>query len=104
MTPFLGYQAGGTRGRALVNGAETVSIHGQPIPVEAEILSLHGLSAHADQAELVRWFDDLPGSPDQIFLNHGEDQSRKALAAVLQSGDSSRPRPQLPVIGDEVDW
>jgi metallo-beta-lactamase family protein len=101
---FVGYQAGGTRGRALVNGAETVSIHGQPIPVEAEILSLHGLSAHADQAELVCWFDDLPGIPDQIFLNHGEDQPRKALAAVLQSGDSSRPRPQLPVIGDEVDW
>ena len=99
---FVGYQAGGTRGRALVDGAQTVSIHGQPIPVKAEILSLHGLSAHADQAELVRWFGDLPGSPDQIYLNHGEDQSRKALASVLRSEGSVRPR--LPTIGDEFAW
>lgn len=101
---FVGYQAGGTRGRALVDGAETVSIHGQPVPVEAEILSLHGLSAHADQKELVRWFEDLPATPDRIFLNHGEDQSRKALAAVLGSGGSSRPRPKLPTNGDEFTW
>ena len=101
---FVGYQAGGTRGRALVDGAETVSIHGQPVPVEAEILSLHGLSAHADQAELVRWFGDLPAVPGQVFLNHGEDQSRKALAAVLGSGDASRPRPQLPANGDAFRW
>ncbi len=101
---FVGYQAGGTRGRALVDGAETVSIHGQPIPVEAEILLLHGLSAHADQGELVRWFEDLPGTPGQVFLNHGEDQSRKALAAVLRSGDPPRPQPQLPTNGDEATW
>ncbi len=101
---FVGYQAGGTRGRALVDGAETVSIHGQPIPVEAEILLLHGLSAHADQGELVRWFEDLPSTPGQVFLNHGEDQSRKALAAVLRSGDSPRPRAQLPTNGDEATW
>jgi metallo-beta-lactamase family protein len=99
---FVGYQAGGTRGRALVDGARTVSIHGQPIPVEAEILSLQGLSAHADQAELLRWFEALPASPPRIFLNHGEDQSRKALAAILASRGSVRP--QLPVNGEDVDW
>ena len=99
---FVGYQAGGTRGRALVDGAETVSIHGQPVPVEAEILSLHGLSAHADQSELVRWFEELPAHPGQIFLNHGEDQSRKALAAILQSVGSVKP--QLPVNGDDIAW
>jgi metallo-beta-lactamase family protein len=99
---FVGYQAGGTRGRALVDGAKTVSIHGQPVPVEAEILLLHGLSAHADQGELVRWCRDLPAGPDQIFLNHGEDQSRKALAAVLHSHGSVRP--QLPSNGDEIAW
>lgn len=99
---FVGYQAGGTRGRALVDGAKTVSIHGQPVPVEAEIQLLHGLSAHADQGELVRWFGDLPGSPGEIFLNHGEDQSRKALAAVLQSHGAVRPR--LPSNGDRIAW
>ena len=99
---FVGYQAGGTRGRALVDGARTVSIHGQPVPVEAEIQLLHGLSAHADQGELVRWFGDLPGSPGEIFLNHGEDQSRKALAAVLQSHGAVRP--QLPSNGDRTAW
>jgi len=99
---FVGYQAGGTRGRALVGGAKTVGIHGQPIPVEAEILSLHGLSAHADQGELVRWYEELPGSPGRIFLNHGEDQPRKALEAILRSRGATRP--QLPANGDEVAW
>jgi metallo-beta-lactamase family protein len=85
-----------------VGGAKTVGIHGQPIPVEAEILSLHGLSAHADQGELVRWYEELPGSPGRIYLNHGEDQPRKSLEAILRSRGATRP--QLPANGDEVAW
>lgn len=99
---FTGYQAAGTRGRALVNGARSVAIHGDLIPVRAEIVSLHGLSAHADQSELLRWCRSLPGEPQRIFLNHGEDPPRKALAAALEEGGF--PRPRLPASGEKVPW
>ena len=70
--------------------------------VEAEIHQLHGLSAHADQAELLRWLATLPGQPARIFLNHGEDHSRKVLsAAVVQTGLN---RPELPANGTSVPW
>ncbi len=100
---FVGYQAGGTRGRALIEGARTVAIHGDRIPVRAEISSLHGLSAHADQAELVRWCRALAGSPRRVFLNHGEDPARKALAATLAEEDGW-PRPHLPWNRETVPW
>ncbi len=99
---FVGYQASGTRGRALVNGVESVAIHGERIPVRAEVLGLHGLSAHADQDELLRWYAALPASPERVFLNHGEDPSRKALAAALR--EESGTRCALPHTGDVSDW
>jgi metallo-beta-lactamase family protein len=99
---FVGYQAGGTRGRALVDGARFVGIHGENIPVRAEIKSLHGLSAHADRDELIRWCRALPAAPRRIFLNHGEDPARKALAAALV--EAGYPRPTLPRVGESVDW
>lgn len=99
---FVGYQAAGTRGRALVDGAQTVSIHGRPIDSRAEIVRLTGLSAHADRDELLRWCAALPGAPSRIFLNHGEDPARKALAAALEA--KGWPRPELPLSGDRFDW
>ena len=99
---FVGYQAGGTRGRALLNGARTVGIHGEHIPVKAEIMSLQGLSAHADQEELLRWCEELPAPPQRIFLNHGEDPARKALAAKLAA--MGLPRPRLPLSEESVPW
>ncbi len=99
---FVGYQAAGTRGRALVDGAQAVAIHGEPVPVAAEIIALQGLSAHADQAELLRWCGALPGTPARVFLNHGEDPARKALAAALQR--LGWPRPELPLRGHSVPW
>lgn len=99
---FTGYQAAGTRGRALVEGADTVAIHGHRVEVKAEIHQLHGLSAHADREELLRWCRALPGAPGRIFLNHGEDPPRKALAAALQ--ELGWPRPELPAFGDSVPW
>ena len=99
---FVGFQASGTRGRALLNGAETVAIHGQPIDVRAEIVGLHGLSAHADRDELLRWCRNLPGAPGRIFLNHGEDPARKSLAASLVGAGLTRA--VLPAIGDTVPW
>ncbi len=99
---FVGYQAGGTRGRALLDGARTVAIHGEPIPVHAEILSIQGLSAHADAGELLRWCDAMPGRPERVFLNHGEDAARKALAAELVR--QGLPRPERPWPGDTFRW
>jgi metallo-beta-lactamase family protein len=99
---FVGYQAGGTRGRALVDGARRIAIHGEPVPVRAEVMALHGLSAHADCDEILRWCETLPGRPERIFLNHGEDPSRKALAAALTA--KGFPRPELPYVGHSVSW
>lgn len=99
---FVGYQAAGTRGRALVDGARMVAIHGDPIPVRAEIRVLHGLSAHADQNELLRWAAALPARPPRIFLNHGEDPPRKTLAAALRAAGFARP--ELPMTGEAVAW
>lgn len=99
---FTGYQAAGTRGRALVDGADVVGIHGHRVAVEAEIHQLHGLSAHADREELLRWCQALPGAPRRIFLNHGEDPARKALAAALE--ELGWPKPVLPHSGDSVPW
>jgi metallo-beta-lactamase family protein len=100
---FVGYQAGGTRGRALTDGAPSVAIHGDRIAVRAEISSLHGLSAHADQEELVRWCRDLPAAPPRVFLNHGEDPARKVLAAVLAEEDGWS-RPHLPWNRETAPW
>jgi len=100
---FVGYQASGTRGRALVEGAQEVVIHGRAVPVRARIVYLAQLSAHADRDELLRWCRALPGPPpERVFLNHGEDHARKALErAIVGLG---WPRPDLPVTGDRVDF
>lgn len=100
---FVGYQAAGTRGRALVDGAETIAIHGQTVWVKAKVRQLNGLSAHADRDELIRWCRALPAPPQRIFLNHGEDPARKALAVAIAE-ELGWPRPQLPLTGEAVPW
>jgi metallo-beta-lactamase family protein len=100
---FVGYQGAGTRGRALVDGAETIAIHGQMVWVKAKIHQLQGLSAHADRDELLRWCRALPAPPQRIFLNHGEDPARKALAAAI-TDELGWPRPVLPLTGESVPW
>jgi metallo-beta-lactamase family protein len=99
---FVGFQGAGTRGRALVDGADTVAIHGQTVRVRAQIHQLHGLSAHADHGELLRWCQALPGVPARIFLNHGEDPARKALSTAI--AEMGWPRPDLPKTGATVPW
>ncbi len=100
---FVGYQAAGTRGRALIDGAETIAIHGQSVWVKARIHQLNGLSAHADRDELLRWCRALPAPPQRIFLNHGEDPARKALAAAI-ADELGWPRPRLPLSGESEPW
>lgn len=100
---FVGYQAAGTRGRAMLQGADVVVVHGRQIEVRASIHDLQTLSAHADREELARWCRALPSPPGRVFLNHGEDPARKALEAAL-AAEPSWPRPVLPEMGDVVEW
>ncbi len=84
LVAFVGYQAAGTRGRALVDGAKHVKIHGQRVPVNAEIIRLDAFSAHADADELVRWLREAGGIPGRVALVHGEQDAREALAKRLR--------------------
>ena len=100
---FVGFQAAGTLGRALVDGAEAVAIHGQAVRVRAQVHQIHGMSAHADREELLRWCDALPGRPERVFLNHGEDPARKALRVALAEKEGW-PLAHLPLTGEKVPW
>jgi metallo-beta-lactamase family protein len=76
---FVGYQAAGTRGRALVDGAREVKIHGQMISVAARVARNDSMSAHADRNEILRWLATLPAAPQRLFLVHGEPIPMDAL-------------------------
>jgi metallo-beta-lactamase family protein len=76
---FSGYQAGGTRGAAMVRGAETVKIHGRHIPVKAEVDNLSMLSAHADADEIMAWLGRFQEPPRRTFVTHGEPEASDAL-------------------------
>ena len=69
---FVGFQAEGTRGRALVDGAKAVKIHGAMVPVAARIERIDSMSAHADADEIVRWLKTFSRPPQQMYLVHGE--------------------------------
>lgn len=81
---FAGYQAPGTRGRALLNGAEAIKMFGEHIPVRAEIRQTDAFSAHADQSEVLRWLGGFERPPDQTYLVHGEPPAAEALAAAIR--------------------
>ncbi|MFA7668016.1 MAG: MBL fold metallo-hydrolase [Burkholderiaceae bacterium] len=76
---FAGYQAAGTRGATMVSGASKVKIHGQYIPIRAEVHNLSMLSAHADTDEIMRWLGGFETAPSHCFLNHGEPQAADTL-------------------------
>lgn len=80
---FVGFQAAGTRGEALLNGAQDIKIHGVYHPVRAEIARLDSLSAHADADELVKWASTAQSKPKNVFLVHGEPSSQDALRLKL---------------------
>ena len=86
---FTGFQAAGTLGRRIVDGAKSVRIFSEEIPVRAKIHTIGGLSAHADQAELLAWLHHFRRPPKQTFVVHGE----AAAAAAFRD-----------VIGRELKW
>lgn len=81
---FIGYQAIGTLGRQIVDGAKKVRILGQEYPVKARVAQLHGFSAHADRDELVHWLSSLEKPPRQLFVVHGEEESSQQFADHLR--------------------
>jgi len=80
---FVGYQAAGTRGRDLVDGATTVKLLGRLVPVAARIERLDSMSAHADAGEISRWLAGFSRSPHTTYLVHGEPTALAALAARI---------------------
>ena len=83
---FVGYQAAGTRGRVLCDGAKQVKIHGQFVPVAARIERIDSMSAHADAGEIMRWLGGFVRPPSMTYLVHGEDGPLQALAERIISG------------------
>ncbi len=81
---FAGYQAAGTRGAAMVDGAESVKIHGEYVPVRAEVANLSALSAHADADEILRWMRGFARPPRMTFITHGEPTASDVLRRRIE--------------------
>ncbi len=81
---LAGYQAEGTRGRLLQDGAEEIKMLGQLVPVRATIKMLDGFSAHADQGEILRWLRTFKKAPRKTYIVHGEPAAASALAQVIR--------------------
>lgn len=91
---FVGYQAEGTRGRKLLDGEKEIKIYGQLIPFNMKVEEVEGLSAHADQTELLDWLSKIKKQPQKVFIMHGEKVSAIAFQEKLQqtrSWDSEIP-------------
>ncbi len=98
---FTGFQAGGTRGAAIVGGAKAVKIHGGYVDIRAEVHNLHMLSAHADAEQIIGWLKNFEAPPRRTFVTHGEpaasDALRRRISEVLNWDCTT------PAINDRVD-
>jgi metallo-beta-lactamase family protein len=101
MILLAGFQAEGTRGRALEQGAKTLRMYGEDVPVAAEVVNLRQFSAHAGKSELMRWLTGLPAPPRQTYLVHGEPAASAALKFTIES--NFRWRVSLPTYLQTVD-
>ena len=98
---FVGYQAAGTLGRIIYDGADRVKIFGENIDVAAEIRLLQGISGHADQNGLLAWISSCRKKPDYVFVNHGDEDSCTGFAKILS--DQYGARAMAPCSGSEFD-
>jgi metallo-beta-lactamase family protein len=97
---LAGFQAEGTRGRALLEGAPWVRIHGQDIHIKARLATVDGMSAHADANELETWFRAGKKLPNTVFLVHGEDVQLKAMAKRVEAAGIEAV---IPVLGERFE-
>ena len=81
---FVGYQAVGTRGQMLRDGAREIKIHGEMVPVRAQIRNIEVFSGHADSTEILRWLQSFKQPPKMTFVVHGEPEASGALAGEIQ--------------------
>jgi metallo-beta-lactamase family protein len=81
---LVGYQAAGTRGRALLDGATRLRMYGKDLPVRARVEVIDGLSAHGDQSEILRWLGGFRKPPTQTYLVHGEPEPARVLTQVIR--------------------
>ncbi len=98
---LVGYQAEGTRGRALLEGAKEVKLHGKYFQVNAKIENIQGLSAHADQKGLIEWMGQLKKEPERIFIVHGEAQSADAFRVKIK--DVYGWESEIPTLNETID-
>ncbi len=98
---FVGHQAQGTRGRYLLDGAREVAIYGRKVSVRAGIFNISGLSAHADEDELLEWLEHFETAPAMTYLVHGEPEASEALAATIRRRLGWQVT--VPSYGDQVD-
>ncbi len=80
---LVGYQGEGTGGRALQDGAQFLRVHGQEVPVKAEVVTIGQLSAHAGRSELLRWLSGFTAAPRKTFLVHGEPTALDSFEAAI---------------------
>jgi metallo-beta-lactamase family protein len=81
---FAGFQAAGTRGAAMLDGAEEIKIHGEYVPVKASVESITNLSAHADYAEILDWLRGFESAPKKTFIVHGEPVAADAMRRHIE--------------------
>jgi metallo-beta-lactamase family protein len=98
---FVGFQAAGTLGRRIVDGARSVRIFGEEYPVRARVFTIGGLSAHADQSALLGWLGGFRKAPRQCFVVHGEPLAANALRDEIEK--RLRWRASLPAAGQTID-
>ena len=98
---ITGYQAAGTLGRALLDGASSVRIHKGQVPVLAEVRDLKGLSGHADASEMLRWLGGVKARPQTVFVTHGEADAAEALAARVTRERGFEAK--VPAMGESFD-
>lgn len=84
MVLFAGFQAAGTRGAAMVAGAEWIRIHGEDIPVRAEVVNIDAFSAHADYEELISWLKNMAKASGRLFLTHGEPAAAESFKSNIK--------------------
>src|SRR4030095_175270 len=81
---IVGFQSPGTTGRKLVDGAKTLMMFGEEVPVRASVHTMGGFSAHADQSGLLDWYGVMAPSRPRTIVTHGEDRARIALSNLLE--------------------
>ena len=81
---IVGFQVAGTRGAAMLDGAESIKIHGQYIPVHSNVEYLPNLSAHADYSEIITWLGGFESAPKTTFITHGEPVAADAMRLHIE--------------------